>query len=125
MEKTVHACPFCDVPAALLRNDLAYAVYDKNPVNPGHVLIVPFRHVASYFDTTPDEKRALFDLLEEAKALIDRMYTPTGYNIGINVGETAGQTITHVHLHLIPRYPGDVSNPRGGVRGVIPSKQSY
>jgi diadenosine tetraphosphate (Ap4A) HIT family hydrolase len=89
------------------------------------MLIIPFRHVADYFETTVEEKRALFELLDRAKALIDEQFAPAGYNVGINIGATAGQTVMHVHVHLIPRYPGDVIRPRGGVRGVIPDKQSY
>jgi diadenosine tetraphosphate (Ap4A) HIT family hydrolase len=123
--QTDQTCPFCRAGDVLLRNDLAYARYDKYPVNPGHVLLIPFRHVSNYFDTTPEERQALLALLDQARALLDREFAPAGYNIGINVGEVAGQTIWHVHLHLIPRYPGDVADPRGGVRGVIPARQSY
>jgi len=123
--QTDPTCPFCHAEDILIRNEFAYARYDKYPVNPGHVLLIPFRHVASYFDTTPTERQALITLLDRAKAFIDREFAPAGYNIGINIGETAGQTMPHVHVHLIPRYPGDVANPRGGVRGVIPAKQSY
>lgn len=119
------ACPFCTAEEMLCRNALAYARLDKYPVNPGHVLIIPFRHVASFFDTTPEERQALFGLLDELRARLDGEFHPAGYNIGINVGEAAGQTIMHVHLHLIPRYRGDVEQPRGGVRGVIPARQNY
>lgn len=122
---TAQTCPFCRAEDVLLRNDLAYMRYDKYPVNPGHVLLIPLRHVSSYFDTTPEERQALLALLDQARALLDREFAPAGYNIGVNVGETAGQTVWHVHVHLIPRYPGDVADPRGGVRGVIPAKQSY
>lgn len=118
-------CPFCHPKEILLHHELAYVRADKNPVNPGHVLIVPYRHVSSYFDTTPEERATFFALVDEAKALLDRQFVPAGYNIGINVGEPAGQTVMHVHVHLIPRYVGDVADPRGGVRGVIPAKQSY
>jgi len=118
-------CPFCNISDALLRNDLVCAVFDKHPVNPGHVLIVPVRHVANYFGTTRDEKLAMLELLERAKVLVDEKFAPAAYNVGINIGETAGQTIMHAHMHLIPRYTADVKNPRGGVRGVIPGKQFY
>ncbi|HUL41884.1 MAG TPA: HIT family protein [Burkholderiales bacterium] len=118
-------CPFCARSDIFLENELAYARYDKYPVNPGHLLVVPFRHFANYFDSTAAEKRALLSLLDRAKKTLDKDRSPGGYNIGVNVGEVAGQTVMHVHIHLIPRYHGDVANPRGGVRGVIPAKQSY
>lgn len=121
----MHHCPFCDATDPLLANELAYARFDRYPVTPGHLLILPRRHVASFFETTPEEQAALWSLLFEAKRLLDESRAPHGYNVGVNVGEVAGQTIMHVHLHLIPRYRGDVESPRGGVRGVIPSKQSY
>ena len=87
--------------------------------------MIPFRHVSNYFDATAEEKQALWALVEEAKLYLDRQHAPDGYNIGINVGVEAGQTVMHVHLHLIPRYRGDVADPRGGVRGVIREKQNY
>lgn len=118
-------CPFCTQPESILSNELAYVRYDKYPVNEGHLLIIPYRHVSDYFDLTPYEKTAIFDLLDEAKAFLEKERHPDGYNIGINVGESAGQTVWHVHVHLIPRYKGDVEDPRGGVRGVIPEKQQY
>ena len=118
-------CPFCHPDGILLENALAYAKPDKYPVNPGHLLIIPKRHVADFFRTTEAEKTALLSLLDEAKHYLDGKHAPAGYNVGINVGEAAGQTIMHVHLHLIPRYRGDIENPRGGVRGVIPAQQNY
>lgn len=83
------------------------------------------RHVADFFETTDDERQALLTLLQQAKDLLQREHEPDGFNVGVNVGEAAGQTIPHVHIHLIPRYRGDTPHPRGGVRGVIPDKQSY
>jgi diadenosine tetraphosphate (Ap4A) HIT family hydrolase len=118
-------CPFCEPDGVLFENELAYAKADKFPVNPGHLLVIPKRHVADFFLTTGEEKIALLSLLDEAKRHLDAKHAPAGYNVGINVGEVAGQTIMHVHLHLIPRYQGDMDNPRGGVRGVIPSRQTY
>lgn len=94
-------------------------------MNPGHALIVPKRHTESYFDLSIHEQRALWLLVNRCKTIIEKRYHPDGFNIGINVGEPAGQTIFHVHIHLIPRYKGDVEKPRGGVRGVIPDKQDY
>lgn len=118
-------CLFCNPGSTLLDNALAFARYDNYPVSPGHVLILPYRHVADYFDTTQAERLAMLDLIEAAKRLLDREHTPDGYNLGINCGAAAGQSVPHVHYHLIPRYLGDMENPRGGVRGVIPDKQKY
>ncbi|MBP8820297.1 MAG: HIT family protein [Syntrophomonadaceae bacterium] len=118
-------CIFCNQEEIVLENELAWARYDKYPVSPGHMLIITKRHVAEFFDTTIEERRALNNLLEEAKKMLHREYSPDGYNIGVNCGTVAGQTIMHLHIHLIPRYQGDIDNPRGGVRGVIPDKRIY
>ena len=117
-------CPFCnpapeDIVAA---NDLCYARYDIHPVSPGHLLVIPFRHVASYFETTYEERMALARLIDDCREITEREYHPGGYNIGVNVGEVAGQNVMHVHVHFIPRYQGDTEHPGGGVRGVIPQK---
>jgi len=109
----------------ILENELAYARYDGNPVNKGHMLIITKRHMDNFFETTKEEKIALLDLVSKAKTLLDEEYHPNGYNVGMNCGTAAGQTVMHTHIHLIPRYDGDVPNPKGGVRGVIPSKQDY
>jgi diadenosine tetraphosphate (Ap4A) HIT family hydrolase len=119
------ACPFCAEDGIVMRNDLAYLRFDMNPVTAGHCLIIPFRHVADFFATTNAERQAMLALADEAKRMLEHDYAPQGYNLGINVGEVAGQTIWHVHMHVIPRYAGDVDNPRGGVRGVIPARQNY
>jgi diadenosine tetraphosphate (Ap4A) HIT family hydrolase len=119
------SCPFCEPGDVLLDNGLAYAIRDRFPASPGHLLILPKRHVADWFETTAAERLALFELADAARTGLDSELHPDGYNLGINVGEAAGQTIYHVHLHLIPRYRGDVAVPRGGVRAVIPDKQSY
>jgi diadenosine tetraphosphate (Ap4A) HIT family hydrolase len=121
-------CPFCKVESErkiIASTPLSIAFFDGFPVSPGHALIIPRRHVSSFFNLTKDEQQDMFILLDSVKSIIDEKYHPDGYNVGVNVGEVAGQSIFHVHLHLIPRYKGDVSNPRGGVRGVIPSKQNY
>lgn len=118
-------CPFCAADGRVLGNELAYVRWDKHPVNPGHCLIIPFRHVADFFATTADERQAMLALADAAKQMLERDFSPQGYNLGINVGAVAGQTVPHVHLHLIPRYTGDTHDPRGGVRGVIPARQSY
>jgi diadenosine tetraphosphate (Ap4A) HIT family hydrolase len=122
---TLATCPFCDIEGATLSNALAYARYDINPVSRGHLLVIPRRHVADWFDISVDERQAIFSLADEARARLLAELAPDGFNLGINVGRVAGQTVLHAHLHLIPRYQGDVENPRGGVRGVIPAKQQY
>jgi diadenosine tetraphosphate (Ap4A) HIT family hydrolase len=120
------SCPFCSENLKIVNeNELAFAIYDQYPVNKGHLLIITKRHVSSYFETSSEEKRALEALLDECKEMLDESFSPDGYNIGINCGESAGQTIFHLHVHLIPRYRGDMDNPRGGVRGVIPEKRVY
>ncbi len=122
------ACPFCNTGLieVLAENRLAFAFYDRYPVSPGHVLIVTRRHTPDYFSCTPDEKVAIFELLELLKATLDQSARPPeGYNMGFNAGQAAGQTVMHVHIHLIPRYRGDMEDPRGGVRHVIPEKGNY
>ncbi len=120
-------CPFCALPAqrVLFRSDAAVAVRDAYPVTPGHTLVIPRRHVASFFDATPLEREAMLALLDVAKQQLQAEFGTAGYNIGINDGAAAGQTIGHLHMHLIPRYPGDRPDPRGGVRWVIPDKADY
>ncbi len=118
-------CPFCNTHSPITENELVAAIYDQYPVSPGHILLITKRHIADYFDTTADERWALDRLLEECKHILRLKYNPDGFNSGINCGETAGQTIFHVHVHLIPRYAGDMNDPRGGVRGVIPDRRLY
>ena len=114
-------CIFCDYlknKKIIMENELAFAIYDTFPVNKGHMLVMPKRHFANFFDATTEEVSAFNDLLQKVKGLLDEELKPDGYNIGINIGEAAGQTIFHLHIHLIPRYNGDVENPRGGVRKI-------
>lgn len=124
-------CPFCrilssDVSKRIVReNDLVMAIRDGFPISEGHTLIIPKRHVGSFFDTTKAEREALLSYLEEQKQVLDKTYQPGAYNIGINDGATAGQTVPHLHIHLIPRYEGDVAEPRGGIRWIIPDKAKY
>ena len=118
-------CPFCHADGAVFQNGLAFALPDKSPVTPGHMLLIPRRHVADRFETTAEVRRNLLALADESRAWLLKERAPDGFNLGVNVGEAAGQTVFHVHLHLIPRYRGDVANPRGGVRGVIPAHQNY
>lgn len=115
------SCIFCNYvnnKKFIMENKLAVAIYDNFPVNKGHVLIIPKRHFANFFDSTEEEIAAFYDLIKRVKILLDKDHNPDGYNIGININEAAGQTIFHLHIHLIPRYTGDVNNPRGGVRNL-------
>lgn len=116
-------CELCARANVLLENEHAYVRYDNNSLSDGHALIVPKRHVASYFEMTSAEKQSVTALLDSAKALIEHEFSPDGYNIGVNVGEAAGQSRMHVHVHLIPRYRGDVSDPSGGIRCVLADKK--
>ncbi|OYV40167.1 MAG: diadenosine tetraphosphate hydrolase [Thiomonas sp. 20-64-5] len=126
MNAEIHAqCPFCQSMPWVLRNALSFAVYDRAPVNPGHLLLIPFRHVADWFECSEQEQHALLELATEARALLLRERRPDGFNLGVNCGKAAGQSIFHVHLHLIPRFAGDMAEPLGGVRGVIPARQTY
>jgi len=120
-------CPFCrlDDRKLLWQSDLVVAIADGYPVSPGHTLVIPRRHVATWFDASPWEQQEIWRAIGELKARFDAEYQPAGYNIGINVGAAAGQTVMHLHVHLIPRYDGDMTDPRGGVRGVIPERQKY
>jgi diadenosine tetraphosphate (Ap4A) HIT family hydrolase len=123
MSQSPFANPAPDV--QVLNNDLCYARLDSHPVSQGHLLIIPFREFASYFDATEAEKAALWSLVDEARDWLDARFQPAGYNIGINVGAAAGQTVMHLHVHVIPRRFGDSADPRGGVRGVIAARQKY
>jgi diadenosine tetraphosphate (Ap4A) HIT family hydrolase len=115
-------CPFCRTKLherMVMKNEFAFAVYDINPVSKGHTLIIPFRHVADFFETTLAEQAAFLELAGWLKELLDGRYHPSGYNFGVNVGRDAGQAVMHVHLHLIPRYPGDAHGHGSGMRHVI------
>ena len=120
-------CPFCQLPPERIQfsNLHGVVIRDGFPISPGHTLIIPRRHVGSFFDIDANERDALFALLDEAKRRLDKEFKPDGYNIGINDGPSAGQTIAHLHIHLIPRYQGDRTDPRGGVRWLIPEKADY
>ena len=121
-------CAFCELPQDRVvgSHELAYAVRDRYPVTDGHTLVIPKRHVADYFDLYQPERNAIEQLLHECQQKLRTLDASiNGFNIGANSGQSAGQTIFHVHVHLIPRRTGDVENPRGGVRGVIPERQDY
>ena len=118
---------FLDLPPStwVASNDLAFAIRDNYPVTEGHTLVITRRLVATWFDATPDEQRAVLALMDEVKSGLDRTLKPDGYNVGFNAGEAAGQTVPHLHVHVIPRYAGDMDDPRGGVRHVLPARGNY
>ena len=120
-------CRFCNLSSTdiVIANDLAVVSRDSYPVSPGHTLVIPKRHVGSFFDTTTEERLALLELIDKAKLELDREFHPAAYNLGLNDGPAAGQSIPHVHFHLIPRYEGDRTDARGGVRWVLPEKAKY
>ena len=120
-------CPFCNpsTDEIVTKNDLCYAHWDRYPVSKGHLLVIPFRHIPDFFLMTDEEREAVLTLVTECKEVIEENFSPAGYNIGFNVGVAAGQTVMHCHCHVIPRYVGDVKEPRGGVRGVVPGKRGY
>ena len=109
----------------IIENENAFAIYDGFPVSKGHVLVIPKRVVAEIFDLNNEEYSSCFNLVKDVKKILEEKFKPDGFNIGINNGEKAGQTVFHAHIHVIPRYSGDVDNPRGGVRHVIPGKGNY
>jgi diadenosine tetraphosphate (Ap4A) HIT family hydrolase len=123
----IAACPFCTLPAhrIVAANELALMFRDGFPISPGHTLVIPKRHIGSFFDATRQERDAMLNLLDQARHAIGDELSPDAFNIGINDGAAAGQTVPHLHLHLIPRFEGDVADPRGGIRWVIPDKARY
>lgn len=126
---TAAGCPFCGIEKTdrvIERSGTMVAIRDKYPVTERHTLIIPLRHTPDYFSLTPEEKNDLDDLIHRLKGTISEADPQvTGFNIGVNCGVSAGHTIMHAHIHLIPRRDGDIPNPRGGVRGVIPEKMHY
>ena len=120
-------CPFCTLPKERVidSNHHGMVIRDGFPISHGHTLVIPNRHIGSFFELSPDERQSLLDLLDNAKLVLDSELKPDGYNIGINDGPSAGQTVPHLHIHLIPRYNGDQTDPRGGVRWIIPEKADY
>lgn len=119
-------CLFCaPTREILVENAHAVAVLDDHPVAEGHALVLPRRHTKTIWELEPEEFAASFALVQPLRALLDARYAPDGYTVGANCGEAAGQSVWHAHIHVIPRYRGDVPNPRGGVRNVIPHKAHY
>ena len=124
----MNPCPFCARIAAgdvAVENELAVAFPDGFPISPGHTLVVPKRHEADFFALSVDEQEAILALTRIMRHRLEADLHPSASNIGVNVGADAGQTVGHVHLHLIPRFPGDVPDPRGGIRWMIPDKAVY
>jgi diadenosine tetraphosphate (Ap4A) HIT family hydrolase len=126
-QESQDGCPFCNLvqDRIVAANDHAVAFFDGFPISPGHVLIVPRRHVASFFDVSEEERRDLFALLTTMREKLVQEKKADGFNVGINDGEAAGQTVLHLHIHLIPRFSGDMPDPRGGVRWIFPQKAVY
>ena len=120
-------CPFCNLPTdrIIYQNEHAFMIEDAYPISPGHCLIIPKRHIGSWFNISTSEQTSILQLLAEGKIRQDKIYHPASYNIGINDGHASGQTVPHLHVHLIPRYLGDQVDPRGGVRWIIPEKAKY
>lgn len=119
-------CPFCSTDRKMIfETAMSFAILDGFPVSDGHTLIIPKRHTPGFFELSEEEQADCIRLLNKVKVYLEEKYSPDAFNVGINVGEAAGQTVPHVHIHLIPRYAGDVPEPRGGVRGVIPDKRMY
>ena len=127
MTQENNTCPFCAPPAhrVAFETEGTRALWDAFPVSPGHLLVIPKRHVATWYDAEPEERNELTNALDRARDVIQERHQPDGFNIGINVGPAAGQTVFHLHVHVIPRYKGDVPDPRGGVRHVIPGRGNY
>ena len=119
--------PFCALPIERIidSNDLGITIRDGFPVTPGHTLVIPKRHVGSWFEIGHEEQQCLMELLTKAQKALEKEFNPDGYNVGINDGPAAGQTVPHLHMHLIPRFKGDLDDPRGGVRWIIPEKAKY
>lgn len=120
-------CIFCQLAGEkpVIENKHFYGIFDKYPVSPGHLLIIPKRHAETLFALEQVERAVLFGFIEQAQDLLIKQFSPSGFNFGVNQGISAGQTISHLHIHLIPRYAGDMADPEGGIRGVIPEKQKY
>ena len=122
-----HMSGFADIDPGewIASNELAFAVRDLHPVSDGHSLVIPRRVVSTWWEATAYEKLAMFELVDDVKRLLDAEHSPHGYNVGFNDGAAAGQTVDHLHVHVIPRYRGDVDDPRGGIRHVIPGRGNY
>lgn len=127
LQSSQASCIFCliDTTRIIASNAHALAIMDGFPISPGHSLVLPKRHIASLFEASREERDAIFDLLTEVRCEVLKAFAPHGFNIGINDGKAAGQTVMHLHIHLIPRYTGDQQDPRGGVRQIFPLIANY
>ena len=128
MTQDFASCFFCPMPPerTIAQNEFAYAIRDGFPVTPLHMLVIPRRHASDYFSLEGEELVACHALIKRVREMVmAEDTTVTGFNVGVNIGTSAGQTILHCHFHLIPRRNGDVANPRGGIRNVIPGKGDY
>ena len=128
MKNGTYDCPFCNTEIkkrVIGENELMFAIYDIYPVSNGHVLVIPKRHCSSYFELSTEEQAAGWSLINEMQQKLKKEFNPDGFNTGVNIGEAAGQTVWHAHFHLIPRYTGDMENPRGGVRHCVAGKGYY
>ena len=125
--RVIMLCSFCNLDKSriILANDHAIAIYDGFSISPGHSLVAPRRHISSFFEATKEEQAAMLELLDKLRQLLLKDLIIDGFNIGINDGIAAGQTVMHLHIHLIPRYAGDMDDPRGGVRWIFPDKAVY
>ena len=123
----ISRCPFCTLPRdrIFLENDRTVAIFDLYPVSQGHALIIPKRHIGSFFELDTEEQLSAISLLNHSKMIVDEKFRPEAYTVGINDGVVAGQTVSHCHIHLIPRYRGDQVEPRGGIRWIFPDKANY
>ncbi|HRY82148.1 MAG TPA: HIT family protein [Candidatus Moranbacteria bacterium] len=123
-------CLFCDrnnkeKHKIIIENELFYSRWDNFPVAKGHAEIIPKKHIISFFDLNKEELLKMYEIIKETRKIITNKYNPDDFNVGINDGELAGRTIHHLHIHIIPRYKGDVENPKGGIRNIIPGKGNY
>jgi diadenosine tetraphosphate (Ap4A) HIT family hydrolase len=120
-------CPFCTIAPAriFLQNQHAISIADGFPISKGHSLVIPTRHAPSLYDLSEQEQDDLWRLVRTVRARLVELQHPDGFNIGVNDGEAAGQTVGHAHIHIIPRYQGDAADPRGGIRWIIPDKARY
>jgi ATP adenylyltransferase len=122
----ISTCIFCRLDRKVLaESSLSVSFFDGFPVSEGHSLIVPRRHVASIWDMTSDEYHDAFELVRTVQGILSKRFSPQGFNVGVNNGAAGGQSVWHAHIHIIPRYRGDVPDPRGGIRNVIPGKGNY
>jgi diadenosine tetraphosphate (Ap4A) HIT family hydrolase len=122
-----NVCPFCSIDSdrIIVANEQAIAIADGVAITQGHTLVIPREHISSIFEMASETQYKVWELVRTVRGLLQERFKPAAFNIGVNDGKEAGQTVDHAHIHIIPRYRGDVEDPRGGVRWVIPSKAKY